>query len=162
VSDITEADPTSAHDLIGTRRCALELEISHLISNAQILRIEWPYSMNSAVDSRSGKEYMFCSLDPELHKVFFSIQRARAIFKCTDVNTGECVQHDANYSVFGVSALYIKLVLVDSTSRNVLVIGVRRRDVQSSFYISYVKYEFASPAASGAIPPAIVNGNGFV
>ena len=40
----------------------------------QILRIEWPFQVNTLVDSRSGKEYLLCSLDPEQHKVFFSIQ----------------------------------------------------------------------------------------
>lgn len=63
-----------ARDSMGSRRCTLELEFSHMLSNAQILRIDWPYLNNSFVDARSGKDYLLCSLDPEKHKVFFSIE----------------------------------------------------------------------------------------
>ena len=69
-----EPDPVSRGEAPGLRQCTMELEISHMLSNAQVYRIEWPFNIGTSVDARSGKEYLLCALDPEVYKVFFAIQ----------------------------------------------------------------------------------------
>lgn len=78
-------------------------------------------------------------------------QRARVIFKCTDATSRVSFQHDANFNLEHTVAPYVKLILIDSVSRNVLTLGIRRENAATA-YLAFVKYEFASPLSPVAVP----------
>jgi hypothetical protein len=59
--------PPASHGTItpngkSTRRCILEISIAHVISNAQIVRLVWPYAVNALYDGRTATEYLQLAL----------------------------------------------------------------------------------------------------
>ena len=74
-------------------------------------------------------------------------QKARVIFKCTDHAILETWQHDANYDITKSHSKALRLVHVEPSSRNTLMIGIRRHEQDENLhYLSYIKYEFAFTA----------------
>jgi hypothetical protein len=90
-----------------------------------VYRIEGPLS-STFVDGRSGREYLLCTLDPQVYKAFFVMQRARLSFKCTDAVSATVVQHEANFDLASAAAdvNYLKLVLLDPVRRSGRVLCV--------------------------------------
>eukprot|EP01083_Nonionella_stella_P089089 248560_1 len=128
------------------RNCTIELEISHLLSNATALRIDWPHTFSTALDRRTGKDVLLLTLqspeddgreagrassmnDPENidEQPVFRARRGRIIFKCTDIASNQSWQHDSNYDLTKVvkTGTTFKLVFLDPTSRNTLSIGIK-------------------------------------
>lgn len=98
VAPAGELDPVqgSLMDHPGSKRYILELEISHILSNAQvkifyhsisvecslavqIARIDWPFQMCASFDQRTSREYLLSILNPTTHKVQLGIN-VKAVF----------------------------------------------------------------------------------
>ena len=155
----SEPNPALEGDIVrGSRKCSVEFEMSHLLSNAQILRIEYARPFDTSMErahARIGQESIIRNLNPEKHRVFFAVLRGRIIFKCVDSQTGEEFLHDANYSLEDVppNVAHMRLILVDPGLKHTLSIGIRRRPLDffmnqaepslmvSDFYVAYIRYD---------------------
>lgn len=45
------------------RQCVLEVVMTHLISNAQVMRVSWPYILTTLINKKHNKEYLLLTLN---------------------------------------------------------------------------------------------------
>lgn len=133
------------------RSYEISLELSHIISNATSMRIDWPDPINSLLDPLTGSEYLMLSLDDGQLDLeakpmpMFCTKRGKLFFSCVDQTSGRSWEHETNYDIFIQEEMFL-LVHKDMQSRNTLTVGLKRELVASSnvtaYSVLFVKYDF--------------------